>query len=198
MKPIVKDQSGGTLLYVMMVGLVISLAFAGFMQGTVGSEQRAVEESLARSRTYWAQMGNYNYAMSRIAASKFCNGCFFSTNNKDTNLAIVLQAYFNELNNYKTWTYLDEAAGYSITTTHTATADDTPGRQNFSGWLMVTPIVTTSTLVAASSGKLPLMELRLCVGLSYSGAGCGNIGSNNGGGATAYYSVNRLTNLPLL
>jgi hypothetical protein len=40
---IVKDQSGGTLLYVMMVGLVISLAFAGFMQGTVGSEQRAVD-----------------------------------------------------------------------------------------------------------------------------------------------------------
>lgn len=190
-----RDQDGGALLFVTMVGLVISMGFGLFMGSTVVGEGRAIEAQLARSRAYWAEMGNYNYALSRIAASRLCHGCSFF-NNKDTDLAAVLQAYFNELDNYKTWTYLDEAAGYSITTITTASADDTPGRQNFSGWLMATPTVTTSSLVAASSGKLPLMELRLCVGLSYSGDECGNITNNNGGVATAYYSVNRLTNLP--
>ena len=191
-----RDQNGGALMFVTLVGLVISMAFGLFMGSTVVTEQRAVEASLARSRAYWGQMGNYSYAMSRIAASKFCNGCLISFNNKDTDLAIVLQAYFNELDNYKIWTYLDEASGYSITTTTTAAADNMPGRQTYSGWLMATPTVTMSSLVTASSGKMPLMELRLCVGLAYSGDTCGNLGSNNGGGATAYYSVNRLTNLP--
>ena len=75
-------------------------------------------------------------------------------------------------------------------------ADDTPGRQTYSGWLTATSAYTASTLVAASAGKLPLMELRLCVGLSSTGAKCGDIDNNNGGNATAYFSVNRLTNLP--
>lgn len=190
-----RDQDGGALLFVTMVGLVISIGFGLFMGSTVVGESRAIEAQLARSRAYWAEMGNYNYALSRIAVSRLCHGCNFF-NNRDTDLAVVLQAYFNELDNYKTWTYLDEAAGYSITTTTTASADNTPGRHNFSGWLMATPTVTTSSLVAASSGKLPLMELRLCVGRSYSGDECGSITNNNGGMATAYYSVNRLTNLP--
>ena len=40
------------------------------------------------------------------------------------------------------------------------------------------------------------MELRLCVGLGNTGAKCGNINNNNGGNTTAYFSINRLTNLP--
>lgn len=195
----VRDQNGSALMFVTLVGLVISMAFGLFMGSTVLTEQRAVEGSLARSRAYWAEMGSYNYALSRITASKLCNGCS-SGNFKDTDRAPVLQAYFNELTNYKTWTYLDEAAGYSITTDIAAGADDTPGRQTYSGWLMATPVVTASSLVAASSGKLPLMELRLCVGLTpsflFGVIKCGPIGSNNGGDPTSYYSINRLTNLP--
>jgi hypothetical protein len=190
-----RDQRGSALMFVTMVGLVISLAFGAFMGSAVVGEQRAIEAHLARSRAYWAEMGTFNYALSRIAASKLCNGCLFG-NFKDTDLAPVLQAYFNELNNYKVWTYLDESASYSITTTITAAVDNTPGRQTYSGWLMATSAYTASTLVAASSGKLPLMELRVCVGLSFSGDKCGDIVDNNGGNPSSYYSINRLTNLP--
>src|ERR1700753_4084494 len=133
------NQRGGALSVVMMVGLVITIGFAGFITSGVLVEARAVEGSLARSRAYWAEMGNFNYALSRISKSKFCSSCILPNNNvKDVNLAVNLQAYFNELSNLKTWTYPDESASYTIPTTDPAAADNTPGRQNFSGWLMAT------------------------------------------------------------
>ena len=98
-----------------------------------------MEGSLAESRAYWAEMGNFNYALSRISNSRFCSSCLIpNTNIKDTDPGGELQAYFNELSNNKTWTYPDESASYTITTTDTAAADNTPGRQKFSGWLMAT------------------------------------------------------------
>src|SRR5450631_3273279 len=91
------SQRGSALIFVTVVGLVITLAFALFMSSTVLVEQRAVEAELAKSRVYWAEMGNFNYALSRISYSKLCNGC--GSNIKDINLAPVMQAYFNELSN---------------------------------------------------------------------------------------------------
>jgi hypothetical protein len=191
------NQRGGALIVVMMVGMVIAIGFAGFITSAVLVEARAVEGSLARSRAYWAQMGNFNYALSRVSKSKLCNSCLLAAaNNKDTDLAPVMQRYFNELNGYKSWSYPDESAGYTITVTDTAAADNTSGRQNFSGWLMATSSVSGSSLVSGLNGHLPLMELRVCVGLNNSGAHCGNLNNNNGGYTTAYFSINRLTNLP--
>lgn len=194
MRNIVDNQRGGALIFVTVVGLVMTIAFTLFMSSTVIVEGRAVEAELAKARAYWAQMGAFNYTLSRISYSKLCNSCT-SGNNKDTDLATVWQAYFNELSNVRSFSYLDEAAGYTITVTNIAAADDTSGRQNFSGWLMATSTNTASALVAASAGALPQMELRLCAGLANSGAKCGNISNNNGGKATAYFSINRLTNL---
>jgi hypothetical protein len=182
---------------VMMVGLVITIGFAGFITSSVLVEARAVEGSLARSRAYWAEMGNFNYALSRISKSKFCSSCILpNTNIKDVNMAVNLQAYFNELTNQKTWTYPDESTSYTITITDTAAADNTAGRQQFSGWIMATSAYSSSSLVSGLNSHLPVMELRLCVGLFNSGSQCGNISSNNGGYTTAYFSINRLTNLP--
>ena len=191
------NQRGGALIVVMMVGLVITIGFAGFITSAVLVEARAVEGSLARSRAYWAEMGNFNYALSRISKSKFCSSCIVAnTNIKDTVLAVNLQAYFNELTNQKTWTYPDESSNYTITTTDTAAADTTAGRQQFSGWLMATSAYSSSSLVSGLNNHLPVMELRLCVGLANSGSQCGFLSSNNGGNTTAYFSINRLTNLP--
>lgn len=189
------NQRGGALIVVMMVGMVIAIGFAGFITSTVLVETRSVEASLARSRAYWAQMGNFNYVLSRISYSELCNSCS-SSNNKDTDLSPVMQAYFNELSNIKTWSYPDESAGYTITTTDTAAPDNTGGRQTYSGWLMATTTVSGSAVVAGLNNHLPIMELRLCVGLDNAGKKCDAINHNNGGSATAYYSINRLTNLP--
>jgi|1185.fasta_scaffold65723_2 hypothetical protein len=191
------NQRGGALIVVMMVGLVITVGFAGFITSGVLVEARAVEGSLARSRAYWAEMGNFNYALSRISKSKFCSSCLLPNFNvKDITLAVNLQAYFNELGNAKTWTYPDESSSYTITTTDSAAADNTPGRQTYSGWLMATSAYSSSSLVSGLNSHLPLMELRLCVGLSNTNSQCGNLSSNNGGVTTAYFSINRLANLP--
>lgn len=195
MTPVREQQRGSALIYVTMVGLVISLTFAMFMTGSVVGEERAVEAELARSRVYWAQMGDFNYALSRVSYSRLCNGCAAS-DNKDTDLAIVLQAYFNELNNNKTWTYPDEAAAYSFQTSITAKADDTAGRNIYSGWLMAASTYTPSSLLGASAPKAPLMELRFCTGVSGADPKCGDITHDNNGKATTQFSINRLTNLP--
>lgn len=195
MSPRPDSQRGSAMIFVTVVGLVMSLAFAMFMTSTVLAEQRAVEAELAKSRAYWAEVGNFHYAMSRISYSQFCgNNC--GNKVSDTAIAVVLQAYFTELSNNTVWTYADESSNYSITTTDAAAADNTPGRNTYSGWLMATSAYTTSALVTGSSGKLPLMELRLCAGLD-SGKKCGKINKDNGGDTTKYFSVNQLTNLPL-
>jgi len=115
---------------------------------------------------------------------------------KDTVLATNLQAYFNELSALQTWTYPDESSRYSITVTDTAAADSTPGRQQFSGWLMATSSYSSSSLVSGLNSHLPVMELRLCVGLGNTNSHCGNLNNNNGGNTTAYFSIDRLSNLP--
>ena len=192
-----ESQRGSALIFVVTVGLVITIAFALFMGSTVLVEDRSVEAELAKSRVYWAEMGDFNYALSRISFSRLCNNC--KANNKDTDLAVVLQAYFNELSNNQSWSYADESAAYNFQTAVLANADNTVGRQTYSGWLMAGSTYAPSTLLASSATKLPLMELRLCVGLSGAGPGgatCGKINANNGGIATAYFSINRLTNLP--
>jgi hypothetical protein len=192
-----RNQRGGALIVVMMVGMVIAIGFAGFITSSVLVEARAVEGSLARSRAYWAQMGNFNYALSRVSKSKLCNSCLLAAaGNRDVDLAPVLQRYFSELGNYKTLSYPDESSSYTVTVTDTAAVDNTAGRQTYSGWLMATSSVTGSSLVTGLNGHLPLMELRICVGLGSSGAHCGNLNTNNGGYTTAYFSINRLTNLP--
>jgi hypothetical protein len=192
-----KSQKGNALIVVMMVGTIIAIGFAGIVTSSVLVEQRAVEGSLARSRAYWAEMGNFNYALSRISKSKFCSSCVVpNTNIKDTVMATNLQAYFNELGNLKTWSYPDESASYTITTTDTAAADNTPGRQLFSGWLMATSSYSSSSVVAGLNSHLPVMELRLCVGLGNTNPHCGNLNNNNGGNTTAYFSIDRLSNLP--
>src|ERR1700753_4100975 len=115
MRSVQDRQRGGALIVVMVVGLVITIGLAGFITSSLLVEARAVEGSLARSRAYWAEMGNFNYALSRISKSKFCSSCLFPNNNvKDIKLAVNLQASFNELSTQKTWTYPDESASYTI------------------------------------------------------------------------------------
>jgi len=43
-----RNQRGGALIVVMMVGMVIAIGFAGFITSSVLVEARAVEGSLAR------------------------------------------------------------------------------------------------------------------------------------------------------
>lgn len=193
--PLVNNQRGGVMVFVIIVGLVMTTAFILFMNSTVLVEGQAVEGSLAKARAYWAQMGNYNYMLSRTGYSYLCNGCA-SSNNLDTAYVPVMQAYFNELSNLQTWTYPDESSSYTITIpAPTAAVDPDPSRGNHSGWLMASATASSSSLVSGLNGYLPQMELRLCVGLASSTSKCGTISGNNGGGKSGYFSISRLTNV---
>lgn len=195
----VQSQRGGALVYVTMVGLVLTLLFALFLGSSVLVEQRAIEAQLARSRVYWAEMGAFSYALSRISASSLC-GSNCGNGATDATRAATLQAYFNELSgNNLSWTYLNESASYSFTTSVTAAPDNTPGRNPRSGWLMATATYTPSNLLSTFVGKAPLMEMRLCVGLP-SDKYCKDqdIDKDNGGNTLPYFSINRLTNMPFL
>ena len=76
-------------------------------------------------------MGNFNYALSRISYSQFCSSCLLpNANIKDTDPGGESAGLFQRTEQHKTWTYPDESSSYSITTTDTAAADNTPGRQN--------------------------------------------------------------------
>ena len=185
------NQRGGALIFVIIVGMVMTTAFALFMSSTILVESRAVEAELAKTRAYWAEMGNINYALSRISYSQLC-GTNCGNKLKDSQIAPILQAYFNELSNQTVWTYADKSPNYSITTTDVVS---TAGGQNFSGWLKISSAYTPSVLVSKSSGSLPQMEMLLCVGLANAGSKCGNIGNNNGGNTTAFFSKASLYNV---
>lgn len=191
-----RSQRGSALIFVGVVGLVVSMLLATFLSSSVLVEERAVEAELARSRAYWAQMGAFNYALSRISYSQLCT-LICGSNKKDSDLAPILAAYLFELNNNRNWSYADEAASYSFSLSNTVAPDDDPTRQTYSGWLMVGTTTTASSLLTSSSGSLPKMELRLCVGVD-DHMKCKDIDKNNGGNNTKYFAINRLTNLPIL
>jgi hypothetical protein len=196
------SQQGNILLPVALIGLVITLTLSALMNHALVLEQVAVEDRLAEIRSYWATMGHFRYALSRTRHSGLCANYNFlgictSGNLKDDERVPVLQNYLNEISAYRTWTYPEEAANYSIKIDLTAAVDDSTSRHNYSGHLMITssyPTSGASTLAILSGAPTRFMpyQLRFCAGLSNSGSSCGNISNNNGGNATGYYSVKRL------
>ncbi|CAK0774150.1 hypothetical protein CCP3SC15_490002 [Gammaproteobacteria bacterium] len=61
-------QQGSILVTVMVTTMVIMLLVSALIDHYAVSEARAVDESLARIRIYWAMMGHWNYVASRVLA----------------------------------------------------------------------------------------------------------------------------------
>ena len=198
-----EKQRGSALIPVMLIGLILTLVLGGLVQNTVYLEQVALENRLAEMRAYWATMGHFRYALSRTAHMGLCPnalGCLLDRV-KDTDKATVLQSYLNEIAAYRTWTYADENAAYTIKINVTAAVDDDPSRQTFSGHLMMTssyPTTGVSTLAVLSglANRFTAYQFRFCVGLSGGNAKCGAINKDNGGSTTGGYSVKRFFRLP--
>ena len=199
MKRIPKGQRGNILVPVMLVGLTCTLMMSALINRSVYLEQAAVENRLAESRAYWATMGHFRYALSRARRFGLCassGGCLPSWSSKDVDKIPVLQSYLDEIAAFRTFTYPDENAAYSIKINLTAAVDDDPARHNYSGHLMMTssyPTAGVSTLPVLSglAQRFTPYRLRFCTGLASAYAPCGGIGNNNGGLMTGYYSVKR-------
>jgi hypothetical protein len=167
-------------------------------------EAASVENSLAQSRAYWATMGHFRYALSRVRHAGLCpnvGGCISTDIFKDTDLVPALQSYLDEISALRIFTYPDENSGYTITINLTGTVDDDPTRQNFSGHLMMTSSYPTTglSLLPVLSGlaqRFTPYQIRFCTGLASVNAPCGGISTNNGGQPTGFYSVKRFYRMP--
>ena len=191
-----KRQQGNFLMPVALIGLTVTLSLSALMNHSMVLEEIAVENRLAEMRSYWAVMGHFRYAMSRTHHSYLCPVSCLG-NQSDATKVTVLQNYLNEVTALKTYSYPEEAAGYTIKIDLTAAVDDDPARHNFSGHLMIsssypTSGVSTLEILSGLPDRFLPYQLRFCAGLALASSTCGAIGNNNGGSATAYYSVKRL------
>jgi hypothetical protein len=185
-----------------MIGTVTSLILSVGVITPVLAERRAVETQLAEMRIRWAAIGSFRYALSRTNHSKLCQtiaACTGATKLSDVTKATVLQAYLSEISSLQTWSYPDETASYQIRLAPTAAADDTAGRNTYSGRLMMKAAYSGTQssfgILNGASTRMGPLEMRVCVGLSTSTSTCGALGSDNGGVPTSFYSVGRLTTL---
>jgi len=120
-RPDPPDRGSVPILAVAGFGLVAVLVVLS-LTGPLVAESRAVEDSLAQVRGYWAAMGLNNYALSRIMQSGGCSG-----NCGQPSLAGVVQGYLNEIatgsTGVETWMYPDLGPNYAFAVKPTATLD---------------------------------------------------------------------------
>ena len=65
-------SSGNVLIAVTLIGTFIMLIAATIVNNLMVSEAEAIEESLAKSRVYWAARGHIDYVLSRIRNVGVC------------------------------------------------------------------------------------------------------------------------------
>jgi hypothetical protein len=197
-------QRGNILIPVMLIGIICTLVMSALINREVYLEQAAVENRLAEIRAYWATMGHFRYAISRMRRAGLCPdsaGCGATQNIKDSDKVTALQSYLDEISNLRTFTYADENSNYSIKIAVTAATDDDPSRQIFSGHLMITssyPGVGVSILPVLSGlpQRFTPYQMRICTSLTTAYAPCGAVSANNNNGRpTGLYSVKRFYRL---
>ncbi len=139
-KDLRNNQRGSSIIVVTIIGTIITLVFAVFINSTLLVERRAVETSLAEIRSYWAAMGHLSYGMARITKDKLCpvGPCPETATVDDTELATRLDGYFQEITAYESWTYPDEATEYNFDILIAVAPDDDLLKHPGSGHLMAT------------------------------------------------------------
>lgn len=114
-------ERGGILVGMMMFVMLAALVMLG-LAGRIVVEYRAVEDSVAQTRAYWAAMGFSNYVLSRTLIGGACpkGGCTGS----QTDLSAQAGAYLQEIADLQDWYYLDNGPNYFIQLTSTVCQDN--------------------------------------------------------------------------
>ena len=106
------DDRGSALLGVMLFSGLAALVVAVLL-GRVVTEYRAVEDSLAQARAYWAAMGFNNYVLSRTLVGGACTGkagCTAMTADDSPQA----NSYLQEIADMQDWYYVDVSTSYFI------------------------------------------------------------------------------------
>ena len=81
------------------------------LAGRIVVEYRAVEDSVAQTRAYWAAMGFNNYVLSRTLVSGACDkGC----TGLQADLSGQSSSYLKEISDLQAWFYMDNGSNYVI------------------------------------------------------------------------------------
>jgi hypothetical protein len=185
----------------MLIGLISTLLTGALINYSVFIERVAVENQLAETRAYWAIMGHFRYAISRERHAGLCPnslGCLGSENISDSDKVPILQGYLDEISGFRTFTYPEENSLYSIKINLTASADDDPTHNTYSGYMTMigsypTTGVSTLPVLSGLAQRFAPLQIRICTSLVTAFQGCGGIANNNNSGKpTGYYSVRRL------
>jgi len=168
---------GSALITVTVIGLFVMLLASGLVNHFAVSEAKAVAESLARVRVYWAAMGHVNYALSRTHRIGLCGG---SCANDDTSRADTLRSFLEELyNNASPGTQRDWDYGNDYTLSFKSTVEDLEnsddGRVRIKILLQNDTSSSFDTLVNLNA-RVPDLQLDVCVA-----APCGSINSSTSG-----------------
>ena len=129
---ILRRTKGSALITVTLIGLFVMLLAAALVNHHASTEAKAIAESLAKTRIYWASMGHINYALSRISRQGLCGGACvrdddgtLDTSDYLTNRADNLRRYLAEINTSGDLRKWDYDGGYIFNLT--ATVADGPG-----------------------------------------------------------------------
>ena len=121
--PMAGEQRGTTVIALMVVMFLSMLLATGLISHQAVAESRAVDQSLAKARGYWAMVGHLNYLLSRTRQEGFCGPPLDSDCSSDDNggSARVESAtnYLGELNDaastFRSWRYSGMGSQYNYT-----------------------------------------------------------------------------------
>jgi len=164
-------ERGSATIAVTLLG-ALAVVIASSIAVRFVNEFRAVDDSLAEVRAYWAAIGHDNYVLSRTAFSGSCN----SGSCPDAQRSKLAQTYLDEVKALRTWSYPEVGPYYQFSVSPAANKDPTPlgGK---AGSLMIKTTFAAGTLDALRiAGKKPLrpIEFRYCVGITDANAACGS------------------------
>lgn len=149
----ISRQRGQAILTVMMMGTLATFMVGALVQHDTVVEKAAVEQSLARTRAYWAAMGHISYALSRIRKDGGCQDVLYPSNcGPDTSKAGTAQHYLDEISSLRTWTYPDVNSNYYINLSLSA-APAGQGSQTKSGYVSI-----TASFPTAGQSFLPVLN----------------------------------------
>lgn len=209
MMPSLARQRGHAMLMVMILGTTATFMAGALLRHETVVEKRAISESLAETRAYWAGMGEINYALSRIRNNNICTKG--GSNNCDTDIQRInwVQNYLDEVCKQTppsssctvaTWTYPDvDNSSYFIQVRATA-YPETPGSSTTNtGRLKIIadfPTATQSTLPVLNglNSRLRPVELRFCGVTSSSAIDCSSSASSTN---TPYILIRSVDRPPL-
>jgi hypothetical protein len=193
-------QDGFILITVVVIGFVAALVMAGVLTAAVPREARAVDQKLADIRAYWLAQGHFRYAFSRIRQDYLCSDadgvCTGDQSQQDSDMAMVLNDYLNDITALRHMTYREESAGYWIDVGATALINPSATHAK-SQYLMMRSSFpgtqsTLPTLAGIAQRAIPL-EIRFCVHMTNWTDPCGSFSTNNFGGTlNGYYRITQI------